>query len=58
MSKQTKLSNTDIESIKKIYENLDITQIELAKLFHISQGHLSRIIAGLRRQKASENMVQ
>ncbi len=54
MSKQTKLTDDDIASIKKIYENLDITQIELAKAFLITQGHLSRIVRGLRRANAAK----
>lgn len=50
MNKTTKLTDEDIASIKKIYENVDITQKELAEAFFISQGHLSRIVRGLRRQ--------
>ncbi len=58
MSKNTKLSAEDIASIKKIYQNLDITQTELAELFQISQGHLSRVIRGLRRKLADKTTIQ
>lgn len=54
MSKNKKLTDEDIASIKKIYENLDITQKELAETFLITQGHLSRIVRGLRRANAAK----
>jgi DNA-binding MarR family transcriptional regulator len=50
MSKTIKLTDKDIVSIRKIYENMDITQKELADMFMISQGHLSRVVRNLRRK--------
>lgn len=44
-----KLSAEDIQSIFRISSKMEITQSELAAAFLISQGHLSRILAGHRR---------
>lgn len=44
-----KLSAEDIQSIFRISSKMEITQRELAAAFLISQGHLSRILAGQRR---------
>ncbi len=47
MKKQ--LTDEDIQSIRKIYTNVEVTQAELAELFHVTQPHVSRIVRGLRR---------
>lgn len=53
---QKKISDEDVASILRIKDNLDITQVELAELFGITQGHLSRILAGLRRQSKGDTI--
>ena len=47
------ISDDDILSIRRIYENTETTQKELADLFHTSQPHISRIVRGLRRKHVS-----
>ncbi len=49
MTKQ--IPDEDIEKIMRIYENLDMSQTEIAKMWNTSQAHISRIVNKLRRAK-------
>jgi len=47
---QRKLSNKDIDNIKYLYKNENLTQTKIAKMFGVTPPHISKIVNNKRRK--------